>query len=126
MLKINPNEHLTETEIYLQNFWQPKEGHTITCENMEYEIEAIVKDAQIKCKGAKRIMWLQDTGWKPTLKDLDDVVSRLGGEIISDTICVPIKHTRSYFVRPSTVEEYEGVIRQIRTYAAINGGAAHA
>lgn len=112
------NTPQNETESYLQNFWIPQTGHTVEYQNSQTEIEDIIVDAQARLKNVERIVWLQDTLWKPTLKDIDEIVIKLGAKVQKDMIFIPNK--KCYFKRPNTVEDYGDIVRQIRAYTLIN------
>jgi hypothetical protein len=128
-MKIDPlaQTQLESYEIYLMNFWTPEKGHKILFNNKHYEIEEIITDngketAQVKVKGLDEIIWLQDAAWKPSLKDLDKIVEKFGGEVLNDTISlISSKGKRCFFTRPDSVEMYEKILKDVRVYNLING-----
>jgi hypothetical protein len=108
---------------YIQNFWNPLKGHTVEYKNVQYTIDKIIDGVQVKLNGHKRIAWVQDISWAPSIEEIDkDVVQdQLKAKIIGTTINVVSKTGKvCYFSRPDNLQDYENLIREMRVFLTIN------
>jgi len=113
---------------YIQNFWNPLNGHLVEYNKKQYSIDKIIDNVQIKLTGYKRIAWVQDMSWIPSMEEIDKeiVQDQLKAKVIGSTIMVVSKTGKvCYFTKPDkeksdSLQDYENLIREMRVFLTIN------
>jgi hypothetical protein len=113
-LKAEPHIYLTDAEKYLINFWTPQTGDAVIYRGKPYTLNEIVNTQATVKESRKKILWLQDLAWKPTLENCDSIAKKFNAQVLSNQILFRKLNQRCFFERPSTVDEYRDVIRQLR------------
>jgi len=116
MIKEDPTQFLTEDERYLQHFWKPCIGDSIVNSEGNFKIKKIIEAQAILEELPKKVIWLQDFAWKPSLENCDDIITRFNARIAGDLILYTKENRPCFFLRPFTLAEYVNIIRQLRVF----------
>lgn len=113
-LKAEPQAYLTDAEKYLTYFWTPQSGDTVIYRGKKFTLNEILESQATVKESKKKILWLQDLAWKPTLENCDAIISKFNSQIVNNQILFRKLNQRCFFERPSNIDEYRDVIRQLR------------
>jgi len=115
-LKTQPEIFLTDAEKYLIHFWNPQAGDKVICRGKEYTLKEILETKQATVlESKKKIFWLQDLAWKPTLENCDQLVLQFNAHVIDKKqIFYRTIQQKCFFERPSNIDDYRDIIRQLR------------
>jgi hypothetical protein len=113
-LKAEPHKYLTDAEKYLINFWTPQAGDTVIYRGKKFTLDEILESQATVKESKKKVFWLQDLAWKPTLENCDTIASKFNSQIMNNQIFFRKLNQRCFFERPSNIDEYRDIIRQLR------------
>ena len=113
-LKAEPHIYLTDTEKYLAHFWIPQSGDAVIYRGKSYTLNEILDSQATVKESKKKILWLQDLAWKPTIESCDNIARKFNAQILSNQILFRKLNQRCFFERPSNIDDYRDVIRQLR------------
>jgi hypothetical protein len=104
---------LDEDEAYLQNFWKPAPGQTVTHDKGRAVLKSVDRThpEQAELEGTGEIIFLQDHSWLPALEEMPRVLEDLGCIVCGNIARVG---RRTWKPLPERVGDYARLIREVR------------